>query len=187
MLTQYETKRLYLCILPPTLENARRQLSFYKKNAQRFEKYEPSRPDNFYTEEYHYSCLRYEYSSAKNGTGIRFWLFKKENPSQMIGTISFLNIRRGFYQDCVMGYKLDTDYEHQGFACEALTKGIRIIFDELGLHRIEAYIAPDNLASLRVIDSLGFSHEGTTKKSIQIQGLWTDHEQYALLNPGHPL
>ena len=41
---------------------------------------------------------------------------------------------------------------------------VRIAFEELGLHRIEANIMPHNIASLGVVRRCGFVEEGFSEK-----------------------
>jgi ribosomal-protein-alanine N-acetyltransferase len=50
----------------------------------------------------------------------------------------------------------------------------------MGLHRIEICIRPENTASLRVVEKLGFRHEGRRPRYIHIAGDWRDHEVFAL-------
>jgi len=50
----------------------------------------------------------------------------------------------------------------------------------MGLHRIEICIRPENKASRRVAEKLGFRHEGYRERYIHIAGEWRDHEVYAL-------
>ena len=56
----YETDRLILKVLRP--EAAKKVLCFYLDNKELFEKYEASRPDNFYTVKYQKSVLLCEYN-----------------------------------------------------------------------------------------------------------------------------
>jgi ribosomal-protein-alanine N-acetyltransferase len=51
------------------------------------------------------------------------------------------------------------------------------------MHRIDAFIMPNNLASLRLIKRLSFEYEGTAISFAKICGEWTDHMHYALINP----
>jgi ribosomal-protein-alanine N-acetyltransferase len=48
------------------------------------------------------------------------------------------------------------------------------------LHRVEANIRPENAASRRVVEKLGFRLEGTRERYIHIAGAWRDHLSYAL-------
>ena len=53
-------------------------------------------------------------------------------------------------------------------------------FGPVGLHRIEATIAPENLASRAVVSHLGFRQEGHLVRYLDIAGAWRDHLLYAL-------
>lgn len=181
MQMQYTTERLILRIL--TSGHSSEVLSFLTENKEFFEPFEPSKASNFYTLSYQRALLTYEYNSAIKMKGIRFWIYKKDSPEEIIGTVSFHNIQKGILQSCQIGYKFHNKYQGQGYATESLHKGIEIIFNELGLHRIEAYIMPSNTASIHFINSLGFLYEGKAIKNIKIQGSWEDHEQYSLINP----
>ncbi len=48
-------------------------------------------------------------------------------------------------------YKIFPDYWRQGFATEALTQVLKFSFTDLGLHRIEAGCAVENIASIKVV------------------------------------
>lgn len=69
-----------------------------------------------------------------------------------------------------------------GYMAEAIRKGIDIMFNEFGLHRIEANIMPKNKRSLRVVEKLGFVNEGTASRYLMINGKWEDHIHMVLLN-----
>jgi ribosomal-protein-alanine N-acetyltransferase len=59
---------------------------------------------------------------------------------------------------------------------------VEYAFDVLGLHRLEANIMPRNKASLRVVEKLGFSEEGLSRKLLLINGRWEDHVRMVKLN-----
>ena len=93
MKMNYETQRLELKVLPNTA--AAQVLQFYLDNQKIFEKYETDRPKQFYTEKYQKTLLQCEYNLAVKQSAVRFWVFRKENIAQIIGTISVQDIRRG--------------------------------------------------------------------------------------------
>jgi len=47
-----------------------------------------------------------------------------------------MQIFRGAFHACYLGYKIDHAYEGKGLMYEALEVAIRYIFEELRLHRI---------------------------------------------------
>jgi [ribosomal protein S5]-alanine N-acetyltransferase len=51
----------------------------------------------------------------------------------------------------------------------------------LGLHRVEADIDPRNRASLRLVEALGFRHEGTLRARYHVGGEIQDSAIYGLL------
>ncbi|WP_062311055.1 GNAT family N-acetyltransferase [Demequina rhizosphaerae] len=49
----------------------------------------------------------------------------------------------------------------------------------VGLHRVEIAIRPENAASLRVAEKLGFTEEGRRRSYLYIDGGWRDHAIFA--------
>lgn len=178
---EYQTERLILKILEPSDKNAGQVLDFYNRNRAIFEQHEGTRPADFYTTAYLKSLLSCEYNFAIQKKGLRFWVFKKENPNNIIGTISFYNILYAIYDRCETGYKFDQGHWHEGYAQEALSFGISFMFEELNIHRIEALVMPDNIPSIRLLKRLHFEYEGTCRKAIRIQGEWEDHMLFSLI------
>ena len=93
------------------------------------------------------------------------------------------DILRQAYSCCEIGYKFDYEYQHQGYAREAVARALDIAFSALSLHRVFARVVPDNAPSIRLLTALGFVEEGTERSSIKIQGTWTDHVRYSLIAP----
>ena len=175
----YETERLILKICGE--EIAEDTLIFDLHNAKEFEAVEPIDVDNFYTIEHHRNILNYEYKKMLQLSVIRFWLFLKDDPNSIIGTISFRNIAKPIYSSCQVGYKMDKAYTGYGYCTEALRAGINIMFHDLELHRMEAMVLPDNIPSIAILEGLGFKKEGVLRDKLMIQGKWRDHYLYGLL------
>lgn len=176
---QYETRRLYLKLLPPSDASAKQALMFYNQNRAVFERYEAARPDDFYTESYQKAMLERDYSLAVQSKCFRFWVFIKDDLKRPIGTICFYDLILPIYGRCETGYKFDERYWHRGFAREAMALGTAIMFYEVGLHRIEAHVMRKNTASIRLLEHLGFQYEGTCRQFACISGSWEDHLLYA--------
>jgi len=176
----YETERLVLKILGPT--NAELVLNYYLANRAFLAEWEPMRSEDFYTQEYHKKQLQSDLNHIENGNLLRLWLFVKGNVNRIIGCVGFINIVRGAFLSCHLGYKSDKDEINKGYATEAIQKGIDIVFNEFKLHRIEANIMPCNKQSLRVTEKLGFYNEGLAYKYLKISGNWENHIHMVLLN-----
>ncbi|MCI6783571.1 MAG: GNAT family N-acetyltransferase [Lachnospiraceae bacterium] len=177
----YETDRLILRLLGE--EEAPAVLQFYRKNRAVFEPYEAIHPEQFYTESYQRTLLNCELSLTLKHNLIRFYVFRRENPDEIIGTVCFRNIDRSTYYSCETGYRFSPAYWHKGYAREALAFGIQLMFEEFHLHRIEATVMPENTASIRLLESLTFQQEGIAREFALIQGKWEDHIRFALIRP----
>lgn len=181
MLRIYETERLQLKTLD--MDAVPMVLSFYKENKEAFEPWEPLRSPHFYTPAYHKASLSAEYNQMAEGKLLRFWVFIKNHPEEIIGTLCYQNLLKEPYLSCSLGYKFSTRYQHQGYAQESIRKGNEILFDEFHLHRIEAHIMPNNKPSLQLIEKLSFQYEGMSYSHARVQGDWTDHKRYSKINP----
>jgi ribosomal-protein-alanine N-acetyltransferase len=72
-------------------------------------------------------------------------------------------------------------FARTGLMTEALRAAACYAFNDLGLHRLEANIQPDNLASIALVRRVGFKQEGFSPRYLRINGEWRDHERWALL------
>jgi [ribosomal protein S5]-alanine N-acetyltransferase len=66
---------------------------------------------------------------------------------------------------------------------EALQAGIRHVFGELNMHRIQANYVPWNRRSGGLLRRLGFSVEGYARDYLYLDGEWQDHVLTSLTNP----
>ena len=173
----YQTDRLQLKILSQDYGEAVH--CFYESNKEFLERFEPKRPENFYSDSFHSTNLSYEYRGFLNFSHFRYWLFPREafvTPGIVpMGSLCFNNIQRGAFQKCTLGYKLGQAACHQGYMSEALSFIIPLLMEELKLHRIEAYVQPDYTPSIRLLAKLGFQEEGYLSSYAEINGDWKDH------------
>ena len=180
MLLQYETQRLILKVLGPDYSND--VLRFYKNDQELFEQYESDRSPNFYTENHQRTILQLEYGLTLKLAQVRFYVFLKEDPETIIGTVCLYDISSS-YARAEIGYKFASAYHHKGYAIEAVEKLIDIAFSELNLHRLCAHVQEHNTPSIRLLIGLGFEKEGICRDFLCLNGMWTDHLQYSLVAP----
>jgi RimJ/RimL family protein N-acetyltransferase len=64
---------------------------------------------------------------------------------------------------------------------EALQSMCAYAFGSLGIRRLEAEVNSSNVASIRLLRSLGFVHEGTLRKRWVAKGAAYDTDVYGLL------
>lgn len=180
MKTIYKTDRLILRVLDPSY--APLVLEYLSNNRVFLRGWEVEKSKNYFTLDYQRMSLKKDMENFRLEKSLRFWIFKKDNTKKIIGSISLDNIIRGPFQSCFLGYKLDNFELNKGYMTEATEKIIDIAFNGYGLHRIEANIMPRNLASIRVVEKLGFQNEGLAKKYLLLNGIWEDHIHMVLLN-----
>ena len=79
-----------------------------------------------------------------------------------------------------LGYWVNAALAGQGLMQEGLGLVLRYAFQELRLHRVEANIQPDNLASIALVRRCGLRREGFSPRYLKVSGRWRDHERWAL-------
>ena len=174
------TNRLLLHVEDESI--ADKVLDFYIENQLFFDNVEPTRPNNFYTLAYQEAALKYEHSETIKGHTIRYFVYRKENPDIIIGSVNFSKIQGAPFSCASIGYKFHHDYWGQGYATESCQAAISMLFSDYRIHRIEGRVLTDNISSIHVLERLGFTYEGREYKSVEINGVFTDHFRYSLLN-----
>ncbi len=86
----------------------------------------------------------------------------------------------GSAQFANVGYWIDEQHAGHGYMPLAVAMASDYCWFELGLHRIEVAIRPENVASLRVVEKLGFTEVGYAPRYLHINGAWRDHRLFAL-------
>lgn len=80
-----------------------------------------------------------------------------------------------------IGYVLGRAHWGQGLMLEAMRGFVAHAFETLGLRRLEADVNPDNLASVRLLERLGFVREGLLRQRWVTKGELGDSLIYGLL------
>ena len=96
------------------------------------------------------------------------------------GQLTVGSIVWGSARSAQVGYWIDEACAGRGVTPTALAMALDQCFFTVGLHRIEATIRPENGASRRVVEKLGFREEGVRRRCLHIDGAWHDHICYAL-------
>lgn len=79
-------------------------------------------------------------------------------------------------------YKIHKDYWGNGFGTEAVKLVLDFCFEDLGLHRIEAGCAVDNIASIKLLEKIGMTKEGRKRKVLPLVTGWSDNFEFAILH-----
>lgn len=114
-----------------------------------------------------------------NKSGIN-WAIENKFTGKMIGYIGYWRIMNEHVR-AELGYALKTHVWGKGFMKEALWEVLQFGFEQLQLHSVEANVNPQNLASSRLLKSLGFQKEGHFKENYFFDGRFIDSDIYSLV------
>lgn len=123
------------------------------------------------------AMLRRLRSEAREGRGLPFGVTYQ---GRFVGQVSVNGITRGAFDSCWVGYWVDSRVSGRGVTPTALALVVDHCLGAAGLHRVEANVRPDNAASRRVVEKLGFREEGLHLRYLYIDGAWRDHVSYAV-------
>lgn len=79
-----------------------------------------------------------------------------------------------------IGYVLHPAHRGYGYATEAAAAVVDHVIGHHGIHRIEASLAPDNIVSMRVLESIGMTFEVLARLAFDYDGVWEDDLRYAM-------
>ena len=173
----YYGNNIILKVVHPS--DARQVLDFYARNQEHFNRWEPDRPKNFYTEAFQRAELTSEMNLFLKHASCRFYVYLRHQPETIVGCVCLSHIVRSSFQSAHVAYKTDAAYVRRGISREAMELLFQIAFDEAGLHRLTAYIHPDNQPSIAFAEALHFQKEGIAHDFIKKGNQWIDHLVYA--------
>ena len=124
--------------------------------------------------------LRHYVQEWRQDNGYAFFVFTQEG-DQLVGGITLSNLRRSVAQTAAVGYWVGESHARQGYMTEALLALADFSFGRIGLRRLEAACLPQNQASRKLLEKVGFQYEGYARDYLRIDGEWRDHLLYALL------
>ena len=115
-------------------------------------------------------------------------LICRQGDGELVGVANVSAIVRGSFQSAFLGYYAFTPHARKGYLREGLELTVRYAFDALDLHRLEANVRPENVASVGLIRSLGFEPRSRSPRYLFLDGAWRDHVGYVRLRePGPPV
>lgn len=119
-------------------------------------------------------------SFSREARAGRLLPFAVDVDDRLVGQLTVSGISWGSLRSAQIGYWVDRRVAGRGIIPTAVALSVDHCFFTLGLHRIEVNIRPENVASLRVVNKLGFRPEGLRRKYLHIDGDWRDHATFAL-------
>lgn len=103
-----------------------------------------------------------------------------EADHQAAGTVSLGAVQHGAMSLANLGYWIAEEWSGRGIVTLAAAAVADLALGELGLHRIEVNVRPENAPSLAVCRRLGLRYEGLRTRYMNINGQWRDHHSYAV-------
>lgn len=141
------------------------------RDAKEFAQWGPARPDEFYTTPGQVGRIKESLDTYQKGGG---WPGVIVTNGVVIGQVTVSTILRGPFQKGFLGYWVASTFQNQGHASRAVDLALRVMTEELGLHRIEAHTRIENLPSQKVLKINGFTSWGIAHAHIYIDGAWHD-------------
>ena len=124
--------------------------------------------------------LKLQRTKAAYDQAYSFLCFEKYN-KVLLGGINISNIQRGVIQTCNIGYWLGEKNTGKGYMQESIQAIIPYIYEQLKIHRIQAFTLEDNIPSRKLIEKVNFKKEGVLREAMKINNEWRDHVIYSLL------
>ena len=126
-----------------------------------------------------YEMVYLLHREARAGRSYSFLIW---NGATLIGQITMGGVMLGALRGAHIGYWIDRNYASRGYTTQAVKLVTAFGFSQLGLHRIEINVRPENAASCRVAEKAGYLLEGQRKAFLHIDGAWRDHLSYVKSN-----
>jgi ribosomal-protein-alanine N-acetyltransferase len=123
------------------------------------------------------ASIRSLLAHARTGNGVPFVI---EYEGEFAGQLNVSGMSYGSLSSASIGYWVAERFAGHSVTPTAVALATDHVFFGLGLHRMEICIRPENAASLRVVEKLGFRYEGLRRRFIHINGDWRDHFCFAL-------
>jgi ribosomal-protein-alanine N-acetyltransferase len=167
---------------PPVLGDAEELAALYARNREFLRPFEPDRDDRFFTPDGQGARIDQATESARAGT--RFSYLILDGDGLIAGVVALENVIRGPSQSATVSYWVDRERNGRGLASGAVAAIAGLARDPHTLHRLQAPVRTDNLASQRVLEKTGFERIGVARGYLHVGGEWRDHVLFQRLLGG---
>jgi ribosomal-protein-alanine N-acetyltransferase len=170
-------------VVVPTDGAARAMAEFESRNRAHFARWDPPRPDSFFTEARCARAIDDRRRAFESGSAMVASVVMRDAPHSIGGFVSAFSIERSAFLRCQIAYGIDAALEGRGVMAEVLSTWIDHLFSREGLHRLEAAYVVGNERSARLLERLDFAIEGRARGFAFVAGAWRDHVLTARINP----
>lgn len=155
----------------------------YRRNRKHLEPWEPTRDEDFFTEDGQLIAVAAQLSAVGAGMLAAWVLWCGD---EAVGRVNLNNIVLGVLRSASVGYWVAEDHGGKGLASGAVEFACAQAQGR-GLHRVEAGTLLENHASQRVLERCGFELIGVAPRYLFINGAWQDHRLYQRILHHNPL
>lgn len=165
---------------PLRRRDRRTWLALRERNRQWLVRWDATSPDGSGVYASFAQIVRHQNRLARDGRAIPLAI---DYRGRLVGQIGLSCILWGSMRSGSIGYWVDEAVAGRGIVPTAVAMLTDHALLTAGLHRIEINIRPENTASLRVVQKLGFRDEGMRYRFLHIDGDWRDHRGFAITTP----
>jgi RimJ/RimL family protein N-acetyltransferase len=108
------------------------------------------------------------------------WFYAICFEGKPVGSITLSQGKKDASFTAELGYVLARPYWGKGIMTVAVKQAIAMGFSDLGIHRIVAYVDPENIASQKVLEKCQMTCEGLLKEHILFKGILKDRLLYTI-------
>ncbi|HEX6525334.1 MAG TPA: GNAT family protein [Streptosporangiaceae bacterium] len=119
--------------------------------------------------------------SANQENNVAFAIETLDDPPVLVGNIGLWGAR--LKDRCAtLGIALGREHVARGYGTDAMRVLVGYGFREMGLHRIQLFVAPFNAAGIRAYQKAGFVEEGRFREAVLHDGRWYDDVLMSILD-----
>ena len=114
-----------------------------------------------------------------DGTWFQIAVVRRQD-NALIGDVAVHFLDDG--RQAEIGLTIDSVYQKQGYAFEAVSRVVDLLFTDLNKHRIFAIVDARNVDAQKVLGKIGFRQEAHYRENVLFKGNWSDEFSFALLD-----
>jgi len=157
------------------LKNAQDVYDFEVENRAYFEKYLPSRGEDYYDFEKYNDII--QAIIAEQGRGECLMYVIRDKAGKTAGRVNFSSIQNDPVKTAELGYRIGLAHTGKGIATKAVQLALQLA-ENHNLQKITAGTATENIASQKVLEKNGFSLIGKTENYMEQNGKSIDSFTY---------
>lgn len=164
-----------------TLADAAELAELYLANRDFLAPWEPAREEEFFTPAGQRAVIRAMLDDHRRGDAMPRVIL--DDDGAIAGRVNLVGIVRGAFQSGNLGYWVSGEANGRGLGTRAVAEIVRIAFDGLDLHRVQAATLVHNERSQHVLGRNGFVRYGVAPDYCKIAGRWQDHVLFQVIRP----